>query len=59
MCVVGFSKNHFSYKEKRLEMGERDELGFYCYSPEIMVARILSQLVNIEVDEIKRFRNIP
>lgn len=53
-----FFKNNFSYKEKWLEMGKRDGLGFYCYSPEIMVGSTLAKLVKIEVGEIKRFRNL-
>lgn len=59
-CVLlVFLKNHFSHKEKRLEVGKRDKLGLCCHSPEIMAARTLAELVKIEVDEMKRFRNLP
>lgn len=59
MCAVGLFKNHFGYMmEKKLEVEKRDQLGFCCNSPEVTVAGTSAELVKIEVDEIKRLRNL-
>lgn len=59
ICVLLVFFKVISFKEKRLEVGKRGELRSYCYRLEIMVARPLAELVKIEVDGIKRFRNLP